>query len=135
VTGTVGDVNGDGVPDIVLAIANENGEDLQVYLGTGKGAFKQLSPQPQSQAVAWMIAAPYFRGTSTVDLMKVTLIAGTETFSLTACAGNGNGTFQSGVNVAFPSGLMPWLAVIAGDWNGAQIGYDWITFLCHDLAG
>lgn len=49
----LGDVNGDGIPDLVAASAQLNGQSLAkfaVELGNGKGAFKTASTVPQPDA-------------------------------------------------------------------------------------
>lgn len=118
-TGTLADANGDGIPDIILALKSDKQEEVAVFLGNGGGTFTQLPVQPLTLAVDGMIAG-HFRGTTAVDLLEVNVVnEGTE---LTICAGNGDGTFQAGVPVAFPSGLRPWpFGLVAGDWNADGI--------------
>ena len=127
--GTVADVNNDGVPDIVLAgrpvgTTNEVSQ-VCVYTGAGDGTFKQsfTAQETEGQLVLGLLAAD-LRGTGTLDLIEDvgklnTVGASTPSFSLAVRAGNGDGTFQSPVPLAYPLGLEPWMyGMLAGDWNG-----------------
>ncbi|HEX3747728.1 MAG TPA: FG-GAP-like repeat-containing protein [Bryobacteraceae bacterium] len=116
--GVVTDVNNDGVPDLILVLAAGQQEELTVFSGAGDGTFKQLPAVSQSQPVIGLFAA-HLRSAGNVDLLEVLIDKAAGTLTAAASAGNGNGTFQAAIPIAFPAGLQPWpLAVAAGDWNG-----------------
>jgi len=103
----VGDFNGDGKLDIV--VANYNGDNVSVFLGNGDGTFQaavnyNVGTNPTSVAVA------DFNGDGKLDL-AVSNQGGTVSILL----GNGDGTFARHVDYA--SGTSPnWVAV--GDFTG-----------------
>ena len=109
----LGDVNGDGKPDIVVANDQKNGI-VSLLLGNGTGSFQ--SPQT-------FFAGSYTRsvalGDSTGD-GKLDIVAANESNSASSGStsvllGNGNGTFQA--QQTFATGAEPeW--VVFGDVNG-----------------
>jgi hypothetical protein len=100
----LGDFNGDGVPD--LAIALPNGA-IGVLLGNGDGSFQSVTLSPSIAGVPVAIAD--FNGDGFADLVVLD-----STNHLDFLAGNGNGTFQAAA--AIVSTLQP--NFVAGDFNG-----------------
>jgi hypothetical protein len=108
----VGDLNGDGIPDIVVANAGSvtEGHTVRVLLGNGDGTFQsprtfQVGRNPTSVALGDL------RGDGRLDI--VTANGGSDTVSV--LLGNGDGSFQNAVS--FPVGVNP-TAVALGDLRG-----------------
>ena len=101
----LGDVNGDGKPD--LAVTNQIDNTLSLLLGNGDGTF-----QPQQTFDAgyspWSVAMGDVNGDGKIDLA----ITGS---NVSIYLGNGNGTFQP--RQAFETGSNP-RSVAIGDLNG-----------------
>ena len=103
----IGDLNGDGQPD--LAVANLGDYNVSVLSGNGDGSFQNAvnfgtSCQPYSVAIG------DFNGDSDLDLA----VANRSSDSVSILLGNGNGSFQSPDN--FAAGEDP-QAVAIGDLN------------------
>jgi hypothetical protein len=83
----VGDLNGDGKPDVVTA----NQQSFSILLGNGDGTFQT----PVTLAVAAdSVALADFTGNGKLDLVTSFPVAGGGT-TLSVFLGNGNGTFQN----------------------------------------
>lgn len=108
-TVAVGDFNADGRPDLV--VANGAGNNVTVLLGLGNGTFR---PGVQYASGAKTVSAVVadFNGDNKQDIIAANadLLPG----QVTVLLGNGDGTFQSGLNYAV--GLNP-QAVVSGDFN------------------
>jgi hypothetical protein len=128
----VADFNGDGKAD--LAIANYYGNSMSVLLGNGNGTFGS----PTSYAVGSSPFPLYTPNVTVADLNqdgKADLVV-TDAGDGNAWVflGNGNGTFQPGVNYAAGGGTQ---SVGVGDFNGdgkpdvatANIGANSVTVL------
>ena len=106
-TGVIaGDLNGDGIPDVIAATDGES--VLHVLLGKGDGSF-----QSSTVALPSLLAASFsglatgdFNGDGKADLAVMTLNG------LTVLLGNGDGTFQTGTTI---SGVTS--PIITGDFN------------------
>jgi predicted outer membrane repeat protein len=101
------DVNGDGIPDLI--IANEAGNSVSVLLGNGNGTFQPavnypVGTHPNSVAVADL------NHDGKLDLVVTNGLDN----NVSVLLGNGNGTFQSAVN--YPVGINP-VAVNVADFN------------------
>jgi len=106
----VGDVNGDGKPD--LAVANAGSNTVSVLLGKGDGTFSGLrfsaGGSPESVAVG------DFNGDGKLDLV----VSNFYSDNVTMLLGNGDGTFQPAREIQnFGPGTFP-LAVAVADFNG-----------------
>ena len=104
----VDDFNGDGKLD--LAVANNSGDNISVFLGKGDGTFQApVNYGTGANPVSGMITGD-LRGNGKLDLVVPN--NGGDTVSV--LLGNGDGTFQAAVN--YSTGPSPtWVAV--GDFN------------------
>ncbi len=104
----VGDVNGDGKPDLV--VANHGSNTVSVLLGNGNGSF----PSQQTFATGLdpvSVAVADVNGDGKPDLIAANEFNNTVSVLL----GNGNGTFQT--QQTFATGIDP-LSVAIADVNG-----------------
>src|SRR5215469_16850164 len=104
----VDDINGDGIPDLVVLSVIRNG--LSVLLGKGDGTFQAAINYPLPSG-SGPLAAGDFNGDGRLDLL-VTDSNGSE---LTVLLGNGDGTFRFGGTVRLTESP---LVVAMGDFNG-----------------
>jgi hypothetical protein len=101
----VADVNGDGIPDIVVMTAS----GIYTYLGKGNGQFRPgPSSNPGGQLAIYQVVPIDLNGDGKSDL-----IVG-QNGGFEVCFGNGDGTFQAGIFYGPGGGGR--LAV--GDFNG-----------------
>ena len=100
----VGDFNGDGVPDLV--VANRNPSAVSLLLGNGDGTFQ--AAVNYAAAGASSIAVGDFNGDGKLDLAVAS-------GGVSVLLGNGDGTFQAAKS--FVVSGSPW-AVAIGDFNG-----------------
>jgi sugar lactone lactonase YvrE len=112
-----GDLNGDGIPDIV--VAGVNSETVTILLGNGDGTF---TPAPNSVTegnYAYSVAVGDLNGDGIPDLAIATQgDYSDEPGSVTIWLGKGDGTFTQGASPA--AGVAPQSVVIA-DFNGDGI--------------
>ena len=107
----IGDVNGDGKPDLV--VANRYSDDVGVMMGNGNGTF-------QAQQTFATGVRPYMTafGDLTGDGKTDIVVANFGSASVSVLLGNGNGTFQT--QKIFLCGTNPdWVAI--SDLNGDGI--------------
>jgi hypothetical protein len=104
----VGDLNGDGKPD--LAVANSQNGTVSVLLGNGNGTFQNAVNFPTGLSPT-SVAVADVNGDGKQDLA----VANSGSNSVSVLLGNGNGSFAPAVN--FSTGLAP-LAVAVADLNG-----------------
>lgn len=102
------DVNGDAVPDLI--IANQNGNSISVLAGNGDGTFRPQATYATGLS-PFSVAASDVNGDGRVDLVT----ANFEANSLGVMLGNGNGTFAPQATLA--AGAGPYSVAVA-DVNG-----------------
>jgi len=110
----VADVNGDGVPDIIV-----NG--VYVLFGTGNGAFRlgpEIPPQPLEDET-YVVAAD-LAGNGKVDLIQSGAEFSSGPWGIAVRLGNGDGTFQ--LATFYQAGTdIDLRGAVAGDFNGDGI--------------
>ena len=113
----VGDINGDGKPDIVTTASVSNGSGqaaggaLSTLLGNGDGTF-QNHIDTSLDSWPWVVAEGDFNNDGKLDLVA----SGTPLFNglLSTYVGNGDGTFQTNIEDVLPD-QVGYLA--SGDFN------------------
>jgi uncharacterized membrane protein len=106
----VGDFNGDGIPDLV--VANQSSNTVTILLGNGDGTFKATAASPQTGTSPYAVAVGDFNNDGKADLA----VANLNSNSLTILLGNGDGTFT-------PSPMSPQtgagpVSIAVQDFNG-----------------
>jgi hypothetical protein len=106
------DLDGDGIPDLVLAGGTTN--QVSILLSNGDGTFKPpVSYAAGSNAMSLLVAD--LRGDGIPDLAVVDEAGLGGTSGVSVLLGNGNGTFQKAV--LYPTGPFP-SSIALGDFNG-----------------
>jgi hypothetical protein len=112
----VGDFNGDGSLDLVVANFGESfgaGSSVSVLLGNGDGSFQSAQDFP-TQGGSTSVAVGDFNGDGSLDLA----VGNAGNLSVSVLLGNGDGTFQTANDYAQEG--RP-LSVTVGDFNGDGI--------------
>jgi trimeric autotransporter adhesin len=116
----VGDFNGDGIPDLALAISS--GVDgvpgfLTILLGNGNGTFTAVAGNPATGNAPFSIAVGDFNGDGILDLAVANMNPPVENLStVTILIGNGNGTFTPTAVSPVTGELSSSISI--GDFNG-----------------
>jgi Bacterial Ig-like domain (group 3)/FG-GAP-like repeat len=112
----IADFNGDGKPDLAVAIgdAAAPASSVDVFLGNGDGTFHAAPAVPSTNANAGSIVAGDFNSDGKQDLV-VTL---PDVNQIQILLGNGDGTFTLGQNIS-DSGSPS--SIVTGDFNGDGI--------------
>jgi hypothetical protein len=117
----IGDFNGDKILDVAVWGASCNGAgsmQLSIYLGTGNGNFTPgavYNPANSSNfsASTTSVVAEDVNGDGKIDVVALTQYNGVFVYT-----GNGDGSFQTGVNYATVNPNGPNQGVAVGDVNG-----------------
>jgi hypothetical protein len=132
---TVGDLNGDGVPDLAVlsSVTNSSGDSqpgtVTILLGNGNGTFTQAANSPVTVGYAPQAAVVGdFSGDGKLDL-AITNVCGSDAAdnipsctdsttagTMTILMGNGNGTFTQATNSPVSLGHDP-QSIAVGDFN------------------
>ncbi len=103
----IGDVNGDGIPDVVAVSNGSN--TISVFLGNGDGTFQKAVNYPVGQG-AFSVAIADINGDGKPDVATANVAVG----SVSVLLGNGDGTFKSKTDTTIMFGAE---ALAAGDFN------------------
>jgi hypothetical protein len=107
----LGDVNADGIPDLI--VANNGNATIGVFLGNGDGTFRP-SPQPPLAVSSELTFLAI--GDLTGDGRLYIVATSTGTHNLALLVGNGDGTFQPAQTIAAAGPQANSVAI--GDMNG-----------------
>jgi hypothetical protein len=113
----VGDLNRDGIQDLVVPLGN--GEGNAILIGNGNGTFQVMSRIQIDETFAPLhVAVADYNRDGLLDIAR-TMGDGTNGL-MQIMNGNGNGTFQPPVNylVPPPQSSIGGIVIIASDWNG-----------------
>jgi hypothetical protein len=112
----IGDFNGDGIPDLALALFYGTGGNLMVLVGNGDGTFTQGASYPIA-GEGLIVAVGDFNGDGKADLAITNSNPNVDAGAagLAVLLGNGDGTFQPAVGYA--AGFAP-NPMVVGDFNG-----------------
>ena len=131
-----GDFDGDGIQD--LAVANNEGGNVAIFLGAGAGVFNQASGSPHHTGTGpCSVAVADFNGDGIQDIA----VGNQNTDNITVLLGTGTGAFNEATGSPFPAGSNPFVTV--GDFNGdgipdlatANFGSNNVTVLLGDGLG
>jgi hypothetical protein len=106
---TIGDVNGDGIPDVVMG----GGNIIGISLGKGDGTFLNGNSY-QTSPYIYGVTVGDVNGDGKADLIAAISQATASTSYATVLLGNGDGTFSAPVNI--PTGFNPESIAVA-DFN------------------
>jgi hypothetical protein len=106
-----GDLNGDGIPDLVVAGGEETDPLIFAFLGTSSGKLQAPGNFNTGVTAAEAVAAGDFNGDGNVDLA----VTGSKSNNVSILLGNGKGGFTPGG--LFATGPGP-IGVVSADFNG-----------------
>ncbi|MFL6505057.1 MAG: FG-GAP repeat domain-containing protein [Candidatus Udaeobacter sp.] len=111
----VGDLNRDGIQDLVVPLGNGNGNAILV--GNGNGTFQVRSRiQIDETSAPLHVAVADYNRDGLLDIAR-TMGEGTNGL-MQILRGNGDGTFQAPNRYLVPPPSRGGIMILAGDWNG-----------------
>jgi len=111
----VGDLNRDGIQDLVVPLGNGNGN--AILIGNGNGTFQVRSRIQIDETFAPLhVAVADYNRDGLLDIAR-TMGDGTNGL-LQILRGNGDGTFQAPNRYLVPPPSRGGIMILAGDWNG-----------------
>lgn len=119
----VGDINGDGFPEIVNANCSSSGEDVTVYVNNGDGTFADgvYYDGAQSGGTSSGPANVYTESVAIADVnadgFGDILAANDDSGDITVLFGNADGTVDE-PTWGYAIGGYPWLPLLVADFNG-----------------
>jgi len=105
-----GDLNGDGIPDLIVAGGEETDPLIFAFLGTSNGKLQAAPELRASVRVPEAFAVADFNGDGNLDLA----VTGSQSNNVAILLGNGEGGFSP--SGTFATGPGP-IGVVAGDFN------------------
>src|SRR5208337_82968 len=118
----IADLNGDGIPDLVVANVNQNGNsdlgEVAVLLGNGDGTFQPAATYGIEE-YAYTVALADLRGIGVLDVIVVDINPVGYECAAGVLLGNGDGTFQPVVD--YNSGGFGCQSAAVADLNGDGI--------------
>jgi len=116
------DLNGDGIPDLV--VLNSYSQNIYVLLGNGDGTFKAAAGSPFRTGTPnpYSVAFADFNGDGKMD-MATSGFGGqtTNAGAFSVLLGNGDGTFQPPLLVPLGQFVLYATSIVTGDFNGDGI--------------
>ena len=106
----VADVNGDGIPDVVVG----NNTTVSILTGKGDGTFNAANNITVLSSNPWITVAPFVNG-GPLDILSVSNAA-SNTNNAQMIIGNGSGGGTAGAPFSLPFGTAS--GVVSGDFNG-----------------
>jgi FG-GAP-like repeat/Bacterial Ig-like domain (group 3)/Abnormal spindle-like microcephaly-assoc'd, ASPM-SPD-2-Hydin len=106
------DLNGDGIPDLVLG-----SNVVSIYLGNTKGTYTKAATPSIQGPTSYPIVSADFNGDGIPDL-AVPLYGSNE---IAILLGKGNGTFATPIMAYVPGSIVDIAQVVVGDFNGDGI--------------
>ena len=103
------DLNGDGIPDLVLG-----SNQVSIFLGKSDGTYTKAATPPIQGPTSYPIVSADFNGDGIPDL-AVPLYGSNE---IAILLGKGNGTFAAPVMASVPGSIVDIAQVVVGDFNG-----------------
>jgi uncharacterized protein (TIGR03437 family) len=96
-----GDFNGDGKLDLAVMSSTQNDgtvDAVDIYLGNGDGSFQQGKSYPTGLSANWILAGD-LNNDGTPDLVVTTFGSQTQSGTVSALLGKGDGTFAPGTPI------------------------------------